>query len=58
MQVDCSKAIAAGLRFRPVAETVADTLAWDTARPPQERRDAMPADREHALLDALAQYAG
>jgi 2'-hydroxyisoflavone reductase len=28
LQVDVSRAVAAGLRFRPIAETVADTLAW------------------------------
>ena len=27
-RADVSKAVAAGLRFRPVAETVADTWAW------------------------------
>jgi 2'-hydroxyisoflavone reductase len=28
IQADVSRAVTAGLRFRPVAETVADTLAW------------------------------
>jgi 2'-hydroxyisoflavone reductase len=28
LQVDVSRAVAAGLRFRPLEETVADTLAW------------------------------
>jgi 2'-hydroxyisoflavone reductase len=28
LQADVSRAVAAGLRFRPVAETVRDTLAW------------------------------
>ena len=28
LQADVSRAVAAGLRFRPLAETVADTLAW------------------------------
>jgi 2'-hydroxyisoflavone reductase len=28
LQADVSRAVAAGLRFRPVAETVAETLAW------------------------------
>jgi 2'-hydroxyisoflavone reductase len=31
-RVDAAKARAAGLVTRPVAETVADTLAWDAAR--------------------------
>lgn len=30
--VNCARAIAAGLTFRPIASTVRDTLAWDQAR--------------------------
>ena len=30
---DASKAVGLGLRYRPVAETVRDTLAWDRKRP-------------------------
>ncbi|HEV2283398.1 MAG TPA: NAD-dependent epimerase/dehydratase family protein [bacterium] len=49
--LDSAKAIAAGLRVRPLAETVADTLAWDRTRP----RDAdllagLAAARETELL--------
>lgn len=55
MEVNCRRAIAAGLTFRPLAETVRDTLAWDTARPAAER-EAAPAGlqpaREAALLAA------
>lgn len=29
---DCSKAMSAGLAFRPIAETVRDTWQWDSAR--------------------------
>jgi 2'-hydroxyisoflavone reductase len=32
LRVDVSKAVGAGLRFRPLAETIADTLAWDESR--------------------------
>lgn len=32
MQMDCSRAIEAGLHCRPPAETAADTLAWDRQR--------------------------
>ena len=32
LQVDVSRALAAGLRFRPLEETVADTLAWARRR--------------------------
>jgi nucleoside-diphosphate-sugar epimerase len=37
-KVDVSKAIAAGLSFRPLAETVRDTLAWDRNRGEDESR--------------------
>ena len=32
-----AKALAAGLTFRPLAETAADTLAWHRTRPPEEQ---------------------
>ena len=38
MAWDCSKAIAAGLEFRPLADTARDTLAWWK----QERAPALP----------------
>jgi nucleoside-diphosphate-sugar epimerase len=53
LQIDCSKAIGAGLRFRPLAETIADTFHWDAERRADERSDAMAPERERALLDAL-----
>ena len=48
---DSSKAIAAGLRHRPFAETVADTLAWDRARGRQPLRAGLSDERERELLD-------
>jgi 2'-hydroxyisoflavone reductase len=33
LQVDVSRAVAEGLRFRPLVETVADTLAWSAGAP-------------------------
>jgi 2'-hydroxyisoflavone reductase len=51
--VDSSPAIAAGLTFRPIACTVADTLAWDRTRPPNIQYQAgIPREREQELLDA------
>ncbi|HBN09494.1 MAG TPA: epimerase [Cyanobacteria bacterium UBA8530] len=35
MAVDCSRAIARGLTFRPLSRTVQDTLAWDQKRSPK-----------------------
>lgn len=37
LAVSIDKALAAGLTFRPLAETVRDTLAWDEARPAADR---------------------
>jgi 2'-hydroxyisoflavone reductase len=48
---DVSKAVAAGLTFRPLAETIADTLMWDAERgwPPAEGVGLAP-EREQELL--------
>jgi 2'-hydroxyisoflavone reductase len=32
MSVDCGRALAAGLTFRPLAESIRDTLDWDRTR--------------------------
>jgi 2'-hydroxyisoflavone reductase len=57
VQIDNRKAVAAGLKFRPLIETARDTLAW-------RESDAVPAalkaqpryvltmEQEKALLDA------
>jgi 2'-hydroxyisoflavone reductase len=51
--VDCAKAIAAGLRFRPLAETIRDTLAWDATRPADlEPRAGLKRACEAELLAA------
>jgi 2'-hydroxyisoflavone reductase len=53
MEVDCRRAIAAGLRFRPLAETVRETLAWEATRAADVRerpRAGMAPDREAELL--------
>ncbi|HEY7294576.1 MAG TPA: epimerase, partial [Dehalococcoidia bacterium] len=53
MEVNCRKAIAAGLTYRPLAETVRETLAWDAARPAEARenpRAGMQPAREAELL--------
>jgi 2'-hydroxyisoflavone reductase len=49
---DCRKAIAAGLTFRPLADTIRDTLAWDRTRPADvERRAGLKREREVELLE-------
>ena len=48
---DVSKAVAAGLSFRPLAETVQDTLTWAQTRPADTAwRAGMAAEREQELL--------
>jgi 2'-hydroxyisoflavone reductase len=54
-RVDVSKAIAAGLTFRPLAETVRDTLAWAKTRPSDyEMRAGLKPEREAELLERLS----
>jgi 2'-hydroxyisoflavone reductase len=53
LAVDCRRALAAGLTFRPLAETVRDTLAWDATRPDDhEWKAGMKPEREADLLAA------
>ncbi len=53
MAADTTKAIRSSLAFRPLEETVGDTLAWHATRPADHELQAgLPAEREAALLDA------
>ena len=47
-RADVSSALEAGLRFRPVEETVVDTLAWDRTVPGD--RPTLTLEREQELL--------
>jgi 2'-hydroxyisoflavone reductase len=50
-RTDVSKALRDGLRLRPLAETVRDTLAWDAARAtPRAEGVGLSAERERELL--------
>ena len=52
--VNSGKAIAAGLTFRPIAETIRDTLAWDATQPPDAPRPSgLRPERERELLEGL-----
>lgn len=54
--VSARAAIGAGLRFRPLKQTIADTLAWDALRPyGQARRAGLSTERESELLERCAQ---
>ena len=57
---DCSKARAAGLTFRPLADTARDTLAWWKARAPDARpmRTGLAPDKEARILAAWRARAG
>jgi len=51
---DSGAAVAAGLTFRPMAETIRDTLSWARSLPEdREWRAGLTADREEAALRAL-----
>jgi 2'-hydroxyisoflavone reductase len=62
LAVNIDKALAAGLTFRTLAETIKETLAWDRARSfetdehaarlynPSETKAGMTSVREEALL--------
>jgi nucleoside-diphosphate-sugar epimerase len=53
-RIDISKAIRAGLTFRPLEETVRDTLEWARTRPPDhEWKAGLTAEREAEVLTAL-----
>jgi 2'-hydroxyisoflavone reductase len=51
MQVDVHKAIDAGLRFRPLVDTVRDTREWDRTRT-GPLSAGIPREQEAALLEA------
>lgn len=58
MRTDIRRALAAGLTFRPLAQTVRDTLAWHDALPQERRaqlRAGVSADREREVLQAWRQ---
>ena len=53
---NCKKAIAASLTFRPLAETVRDTLTWDATRPadiPRYASAGLKPEREAKLLQSF-----
>jgi 2'-hydroxyisoflavone reductase len=47
---DAAKAAAAGLRRRPLAQTVADTLTWDQERGQPDLRAGLSKEKETELL--------
>jgi 2'-hydroxyisoflavone reductase len=60
-QYSNAKAVKAGLRFRPPATTVKDTLDWFNAQPPERRaklRAGLTPEKEALLLAAWAKARG
>jgi 2'-hydroxyisoflavone reductase len=53
-QVVIDRALSAGLEFRPLTETVRDTLAWDLARGgPPPGQEGLSVSREAELLESI-----
>ena len=50
LTVDISRALAAGLTFRPLEETARDTLAWSLAA--GEQRPTLSREKERSILDS------
>jgi 2'-hydroxyisoflavone reductase len=57
MQIDCSRAVAAGLTTRPVDATIAATLAWHQGRGAPELVAGLEAGMESKLLATYQQSA-
>jgi 2'-hydroxyisoflavone reductase len=53
-RIAISKAIGAGLKFRPLEETIRDTIAWAETRPADHQwRAGLDPDKERTLLTLL-----
>jgi len=53
-RIDVSKAVGAGLKFRPLEDTIRDTIAWAEQRPEDhEWRAGLNPDKEKVLLALL-----
>ncbi len=50
LSVNIDKALASGLTFRPLRDTILDTLEWDSSRGNIDRRAGMDASKEETLL--------
>jgi 2'-hydroxyisoflavone reductase len=59
MAADLSKALDAGLTFRPLRDTLQDTADWDAGRPVDlPRKAGMSEQRETELLEKWREFAG
>lgn len=55
LQLDVSRAVRSGLTFRPLIETVRDTLAWERERGRHEWRAGLTREKERGLLEEWRQ---
>lgn len=55
--VDIRKALQAGLAFRPLSDTIRDTLEWETAREGTERKAGLDPEKEKMVLSDWQQQA-
>ncbi len=53
-QMDIRRAVAAGLTFRRLEQTMRDTLAWSRTRAPGPRKAGLTPERERELLERWA----
>lgn len=58
MHVDSTKAIAQGLKFRPIEDTIRDTLDWDQSRPKGDLLKAGISDEYEEKLLLFVQFRG
>jgi 2'-hydroxyisoflavone reductase len=49
---DVSKVVQAGMKYRPMAETIRDLLAWHVTRPAEAVKFTFTPEREKAVLEA------
>lgn len=50
LSVNIQKAMNAGLQFRPLEETILDTLKWESLRSVTERKTGLEPAKEKAVL--------
>ncbi|MFD1032376.1 SDR family oxidoreductase [Metaplanococcus flavidus] len=50
LTVDIRKALDAGLKFRPLEETISDTFAWESTRNVTEQKAGLDPEKEKAVL--------
>jgi 2'-hydroxyisoflavone reductase len=55
LAVNINKALQTGLAFRPLSETIWDTLAWESGRGETERKAGLDAEKEKAVLERWKQ---